>query len=123
MKIRGIPSFREYSESPLITDLVFTEDGCEGEQLNEGKWVSGRFDRNIRIDQPTHGAGQRHGHILGRKGHELVVVNVDGSASHGKKGRLHPKDASALRDNGFEIPSNSIIEWIPLDSEAELLLD
>jgi hypothetical protein len=122
MKIRDILSLQEFSELPLISDIIFTEDGSHGEQLNEGKWISGRFDRNIRIDQPTHGTGQRHGHVLGRKGHELVVVNVDGSASHGKKGRLHKRDANALRADGFEIPSDNIIEWTDLDGMAELIL-
>lgn len=108
---------------PLITSIFLTKNGRDYRQLDEGrKWVDGRFKNNIGIDQPTHGAGQTHGHVLGRKGKQVVVVNVDGSGSHGTKGKLHDKDAQALRDLGFNIPDDNIIEWKLLPSGAELLL-
>lgn len=123
MKVKDIINDTESPELPLISCIMFTKSGVQGELLVEGKWVPGRFNNNIRIDQPTHGAGQRHGHVLGRNGRELVVVNVDGSASHGKKGRLHKADADALRTHGFCIPSDNIIEWSIINVEAKLILD
>jgi hypothetical protein len=90
--------------------------------LREGRWIPGRFDKNIRIDQPTHGVGQTHAHVLGRKGEELGVVNFDGSASHGTKCRLSDTDANALRAKGFQIPSGNIVEWVLLAGEYRLLL-
>lgn len=113
----------EKDRLPQLT--IVRWEGGELQQLDEGRWISGRFDRNIRIDQPTHlqGAGQPHAHIYGRKGNELGVVNLDGSPSHGTRCKLHDKDADELRNQGFDIPDDNIVEWISLeDSDAELLL-
>ena len=106
--------FSEFVDLPELKDLVITGDGSSGEVLREGKWVSGRLDRNIRIDPPSHGVGQTHAHVLGRKGEELGVVNFDGSASHGTKCRLSVADANALRARGFQIPQGNIVEWVLL---------
>jgi hypothetical protein len=114
--------FSEFVDLPELKDLVITGDGSSGEVLREGKWVSGRLDRNIRIDPPSHGVGQTHAHVLGRKGEELGVVNFDGSASHGTKCRLSVADANALRARGFQIPQGNIVEWVLLQGECRLLL-
>ncbi|MCC2977167.1 hypothetical protein LK533_10845 [Sphingomonas sp. PL-96] len=39
---------------PFIDDVTLTADGVTFQRLDEGKFVDGRFERNIRIDQPTH---------------------------------------------------------------------
>lgn len=112
---------------PYLDEVFISNDGTSSELLREGKWVSGRFDRNIRIDQPTHllGNGKVHGHIYGRRGDELGVVNVDGSPSHGTKMKLHDRDADALRAHGFVIPLDNIVEWfaLPTDRNATFLAD
>jgi hypothetical protein len=59
--------------------------------------------------------------VYGRKGKEIVVVNVDGTRSHGTKGRLHKKDAEALRGRGFNINKDGIVEWWVV-GKSELLL-
>lgn len=89
----------------------------------ERKWVKGRFERNIGIDQPSHlhGEGQMHAHVLGRRGNELGVVNLDGTASHGTKVRLHPKDADALRARGFSVRADNIVEWFKLGAMPNLI--
>ena len=69
----------------------------------------------------TYGAGQTHAHVLGRKGNEYGVINLDGSASHGSKFRLSKQDAAALRGHGFKIPKDRIVEWVFLSQELELL--
>lgn len=110
---------------PLIDDVTVTKDGSTFQRLDEGRFLSGRFDRNIRIDQPTHvaGNGKVHAHVLGRKGNQIVVVNIDGTGSHGSKGILHSKDAEALRAQGFTIRDDRIVEWTVLpDVGLELLL-
>ena len=82
----------------------------------------GRFASNIRIDQPTHGVGQTHAHVYGRKGDEIGVVNFDGSASHGTKCRLSNDDAAALRTKGFTIKPGNVVEWVVLADQPQLLL-
>jgi hypothetical protein len=108
---------------PALDEIFITENGIDYKQLDEGrKWASGRFERNIGIDQPTSGAGQRHAHVYGRKGDELVVVNVDGTGSHGTKGRLHDKDADSLILLGFTLRPDGIVEWTIIGKASELLL-
>ncbi len=92
----------EAAVASYIQVLIVDED-LSVELLHEGKWLSGRFPDNIRIDLPTHGAGKAHGHVYGRKGNELLAVNVDGTASHGAKGKIHDLDADALRARGFNL--------------------
>lgn len=102
-------------------DAIFLvhEDLQQFELLEEGKLVSGRFPRNIRLDQPTHlqGDGQLHAHVFARKGKELGVVNLDGSGSHGSKFKLHDKDADTLRGFGFVIPADNLVEWTLWEQE------
>ena len=116
-----------------LDEVLVTQDGTTLEVLTEGrKWIPGRFDRNIGIDQPSHLAGQTrlpgqasaqpHAHVLGRKGEELGVVNMDGSSSHGSRFKLHAADAEALRARGFQIPPTDIIEWTRLNVRARILL-
>lgn len=114
--------FKEFVDLPVVTEVAITCDGSTTEVLHEGKWISGRFDRNIRIDQPTHGVGQIHAHVLGRKGEEIGVVNFDGSASHGTKCCLSNDDAAALRKRGFNIQQGNIVEWVMLTGKYRLLL-
>lgn len=113
----GTPTIRV-----VLTDL---RDGTYL-RLDEGKWINGRFQNGIRLDQPTHmqGAGNPHAHVYGRKGKEIVIVNLDGTGSHGTKGRLDPDDASALMAQGFNIRPDRIVEWwvVPNPDGLELLL-
>lgn len=121
-------TFRQYvreveQEKVLrLAAIYVTDDGHEYQRLNEDrKWVNGRFQRNLGIDQPTSGAGQVHAHVLGRKGKELVIVNFDGTASHGTKGKLNNKDATALRKLGFAIRDDNLVEWWVIGTTKELL--
>jgi hypothetical protein len=104
-------TFKQFANLSIIDEVFLTPDGMSMEMLKEGKWVRGRFESNIRIDPPTHGAGQTHAHVLGRKGSEVGVVNMDGSGSHGTKCRLSDEDADALRARGFNIAASNIVEW------------
>jgi len=117
MRLKEIASPNTYLE-----DVFISPDGANFELLREGKCISGRFNRNIRIDQPTHlqGNGKAHGHVYGRKGEELGVINVDGSSSHGTKMKIHDRDADALRAQGFTIPINNIVEWLALSTDGEV---
>jgi hypothetical protein len=117
-------SFKQYvgdSKLPVL-DLVMVAHTDGRVELYEGRnWIAGRFDKNIGIDQPTHGRGQQHAHVFGRKGGEIVVVNLDGTGSHGTKGRLHDDDAAALRARGFKVRDDNIIEWTVLSGGVQLL--
>lgn len=106
---------------PELDEVYVTEDGINVVILRDGK--NGSFDKSLRVDNPTHGTGQRHAHVYGRKGSEIVVVNVDGSASHGTKGRFPEKDADKLRSLGFMIPPDRIVEWTVLKNAPTLLLE
>ena len=110
-----------------ITNIVVVSgDGGSAEILEDGKWIKGKLDRNIRIDQPTdgHDAGQPHAHVYGRNPRqELVIVNMDGTASHGKKGRLSPEDAEALKARGWTIRRDRIVEYFVLPGNPQLLLE
>jgi hypothetical protein len=67
--------------------------------------------------------GQKHASVYGRNSREeLVVVNLDGTASHGKKGRLTVDDAEALKAQGFKIRDDRMVEWLVLPNAPQLLL-
>jgi hypothetical protein len=102
------------NETPMIRGVLADHGDGTYQRLDEGKWIDGRLPKGIRLDQPTYmkGGGQVHGHVYGRKGQEFVVVNFDGTGSHGSKGRLHPDDARALRARGFRIRHDRIVEWL-----------
>ena len=107
---------------PRIRGVIVTTDNKTFELRESRKWVPGRFDRNIGIDQPTHGVGQTHAHVYGRKKGELVlIVNLDGTGSHGTKGKLHQDDADALRARGFSVAANNVVEWCSLSDQPQLL--
>jgi len=92
--------------------------------LEEGKWVDGHIKDGIRLDRATCGVGQDHAHIHDRKGNQIGVINKDGSRSHKtKKMKLTKKDANALRNADYTIPTNNLVE-VELHSEmAEILLE
>lgn len=128
--MKRLKSFRELLRDeenkgvPLLHDIVVLADTGKAALYEGRKWISGRFDRNIGIDQPTYGAGQPHAHIYGRKGREVVlVVNLDGTGSHGTKGRLPDADADALRAQGFAISLDNIVEWVELPDQPIFLQD
>ena len=109
---------------PILDEVFLAISSAEdGGLLLDGLWLDGRFNRNIRIDRPTHlgGTGDPHAHVYGRKGGEIVVVNLDGSPSHGTAGRLHSKDADKLRARGFQIPTTNVVEWWTAASEFQVL--
>lgn len=92
-------------------DEILLVSPASQELLSEGKWIKTN-GYSIRIDNPTHGVGQRHAHIYARKGNELGVVNLDGTASHGKKMRLSQAQADDLRAQGFTVPKDRVVEWL-----------
>lgn len=109
---------------PQIDQLYAPERGRSGtfELVKEGKRIDGRFKGNIRIDQPTYGAGQPHAHVYGRKGEEIGVLKMDGTRSHGSRRMgLHQNDAKALRARGFAVPADGIVEWVKVDARFILL--
>lgn len=118
-----ITEMLEADNNPL-KQVIVSSDGTTFQQIDEGKTIDGRFKDDIRIDQPTHlrGDGQQHGHVFARNGRdEVVIVNYDGTGSHGTKGRLHHKDADALRARGFKIRDDNIVEWTVLKDQPEML--
>lgn len=121
-KVRELLDIVEGAGLDTIDEVFISANGTDAQVFNEGMWVKGRFPQSIRIDQPTHGAGQTHAHVYGRKGDEIGVVNIDGTPSHGAKMRLSKDDADALRGRGFNIPLNRIVEWISLGQYGQLLL-
>jgi len=101
-----------YSHQVLDQIVVFDAETDKAHRIDEGKWIPTKKSNTMRIDHATHGVGPTHAHVYGRKGNEVGVVNIDGTASHGTKMRLSKKDAETLRTHGFKIPRNRIVEWI-----------
>jgi hypothetical protein len=91
---------------------VFDPEENEAHRIDEGKWIPTDTTNTMRIDHPTHGVGQTHAHVYGRKGEQLGVVNLNGTASHGTQMRLSTADAETLRSHGFNIRKDRIVEWI-----------
>lgn len=113
--------------SPRSMDVVYVvgDDERSIEILQEGKWVRGAFDRNIRIDRATHLlSGEKHGHVYGRSRNDLVgVVGPDGRPSHGSTPfKLKDADADALRAQGIPVRSDNIVEGIVFETAPTVLL-
>ena len=106
---------------PFLEEVHTVEESGFAQKLQEGKWINVRFKGAIRIDQPTYGAGQIHAHILGRKGKEIGVVNIDGTASHGSKCKLPVDIADELRARGFAVKQSNIVEWVILSDQPQFL--
>lgn len=113
--------FKDFVSLPVLREILISSDQTFFERLDEGKWVRGRFEGNIRIDQPTHGVGQAHAHVYGRNRETIGIVNLDGSSSHGTKCRLNDADADALRARGFLIKAGNIVEWLELPIQPQML--
>lgn len=120
--MKSFKQFLDDTELPIIDRVMVVSSDGRLELFEGRKWVSGRFENNIGIDQASSGRGQQHAHVYGRKGDQIVVVNVDGSASHKTRGRLHDADAAALRDRGFKISKDNIVEWLEVADLPRFLL-
>jgi hypothetical protein len=108
-----------------VDRIVVTRDGpSELEILEEGKWLKGSFDDEIRVDRNTHlRSGDKHAHIHDRKGNELYAVTQDGRPSHGSKPfKLSKVQADVLTQQDFNIPKNGIIEAVLVGRGRMLLL-
>jgi hypothetical protein len=116
---------RDVIEPHTLIDEVFVLplDDATTMRIEEGKWIKTTTRNTIRIDHPTHGVGQTHAHIYGRKGKEIGVINLDGSASHGTRMRLTEPDSAILRAHGFTVRPDRVVEWIVVkEVTRELLL-
>lgn len=124
-------TFKQYlsevngDDLPVLSGFAIVSPDQASVVLEEGKWVKGRFDRSIRIDQATHrqGEGQTHAHLYARNGQQYGVVNLDGTASHGPKCKVHPDDAAELSKRNFKLPPNNVVEWFALEGEPQFLLE
>jgi hypothetical protein len=110
---------------PVLSGFAIVSPDQTSVVLQEDKWVNGRFDRSIRIDQATHrqGEGQTHAHLYARNCQQYGVVNLDGTASHGEKCKVHPRDAAELSKRNFTLPTNNIVEWFALEGERQFLIE
>jgi hypothetical protein len=115
-------NFVDFYKLPVLDQIIVSTDGMTAEVLQERTWITGRFERNIGIDNATDGFGQKQAHVLGRKGDQLVVVNLYGFGSDGTQGRIQDKDAAALRAKGFEIHPGNLVEWQVLADAPELMV-
>ena len=117
----------ETDEPISIVGVIDPDDGIQS--LQEGKWISGRYPDNIRVDRNTHFASTDasgvHAHVYGRRDRDnaLVVVRADGSKSHNRAGLLHKTDAEALRRVGFDIAPDNLVEVFLLPRAPGLILN
>jgi hypothetical protein len=117
-----MPNFVDFHKLPALDQIIVSTDGETVEVLRERTWVTGRFERNIGIDNAADCMGQRPAQVLGRKDDQIVVVNLTGTGGDGTQGRLYDKDAAALRAKGFEIHPGNLIVWHVLPDAPELLI-
>lgn len=111
------------NRAPMLSAVIVSDDLSAFRMLEEGKWYNGRFEKSLRVDNATHGVGQRHAHLFGRKGEEIGIINVDGTGSHGWTNvRVPDDDAEKLRQLGFTIAPDNIVEWQILSDAPQLLL-
>ena len=102
----------EMIEDIVGINVVFDPAKGETHRIDEGRWIKTNTSNTMRIDNATHGVGSIHAHAYGRKGNEVGVVNLDGTASHGTRMKLSKKDAETLRTHGFNVRHDRIVEWI-----------
>jgi hypothetical protein len=116
--------FREFLRLPILDEIIFSPDGKNLQVLREGKWIPGRFEKNIRIDRATHlGSGEKHAHVYGRKGELIGAIKADGTKSHGGRSfRVHTDDAEALRAQGIAVPKNRVVELYDIQIDNRILL-
>jgi hypothetical protein len=94
-------------------EVVIIESGVPY-YLEEGKWLKGQFDREMRVDRNTHmRTGEKHAHIYDRKGNQLYSLTQNGKPSHNSKPfRLSNQQADALRAAGFDVGPNNMVEAV-----------
>ncbi|MDQ0448126.1 hypothetical protein [Methylobacterium aerolatum] len=114
-------------EQITIAGRILSDDRFQ--VLHEGKWVNGRYEKNIRIDRNSHfasvGADDIHAHVYGRRDRDnaLVAVRLNGRMSHNTGGRLHQADADVLRSLGFNIPADNIVETFLVATAPSFILN
>ena len=105
--------------------VVSSDTSQDIQVLEEGKWVAGHFEREIRIDRNTHlRSNEKQAHFHDRKGNELYAVTQNGKPSHGSKPfKLSSTQADILRGQGFNIPKSRIVEAVLVAKGPKLLLN
>ena len=120
-----VRKFHETCRGAPHADRVPIGEGDKSLQiLQEGKWVKGSFDNEIRVDCSRYlHSGEKHAQIHDGKGNELYALTQDGKPSHGSKPfKLSKDQASALVAQGFSIPGNRVVEAVLIPSGQLLLL-
>jgi hypothetical protein len=97
-------------------DVVVISQSGNSVYLEEstGKWLNVNFEREIRVDRNTHmRTGEKHAHIHDRQGNEMYALTHDSKPSHGSQPfKLDRKQADALRNQGFTIKPNRVVEAV-----------
>lgn len=142
LELKNMKSLKSYLEAEIKTKnipLVIVDDitldevlMTEMEDLSEGK---DHFSKVLgttytyRIDKPRGipGPGNlKHIHLYAKDKKQVFAMNLDGSAHDGyHQVEITKEIASFLRNKGFTVPANNLIEWIDFkpSSEKQLLFD
>ena len=78
-----------------------------------------------RIDHANNAVGQQeHLHVYADKNHkhQLYAINIDGTPHDGSKFQLNRKHQQALKNLGFPVPKEGLLEWLYL-GDCRLLND
>ena len=76
-----------------------------------------------RIDKGDGRPGnQTHIHVLTKHG-QLFAMNIDGTTHDGSKAQLSKKDMKTLKELGFAVPTDGILEWYVQENGRMLLCD
>lgn len=81
-------------------------------------------EKTYRIDKGDGTPGNvTHIHVFNKHG-QMYAMRVDGKAHDGSKVQLSKHDQKALKDLGFQVPVDGIVEWLtPEIGGRQLLLD
>jgi hypothetical protein len=122
LRERAIAALGDKPKIPELTEITVSPDGERLAQLHEGHWMRGWFDRVDEVGEATDAGPPTQAEVYGRNGELQVAVNLEAALGQGSKGKLRHSDADALRDLGFKIPADGIVEWVALERPKPIRL-
>lgn len=79
-------------------------------------------EKYYRIDKGDGTQGNvTHIHVFNKHG-QLFAMRIDGKSHDGSKALLSKHDQKALKNLGFPVPADGILEWYILEGDGKMLL-
>lgn len=79
-------------------------------------------EKYYRIDKGDGTSGNMtHIHVFNKHG-QLYAMRIDGKPHDGSKVLISKQDQKVLKDLGFEVPVDGLLEWIVAEKGEKILL-